>query len=143
MSPPSHVRAARRLRQAQRIQARLAQWRLSLAQASASMVARVSWPRHLRPPWQQLLPYLQMVLPHLQAAVPTILALVGLFSLLVLSACGTAPLPAPLCPPVPAALLTPPRPPVLLTPAPASETPGTTRPPTQQRAAATAPSSPH
>lgn len=51
-------------------------------------------------------------------------------SALVLSGCGTAPLPARTSPPVPAGLLTPPRPPVLLTPASPSPTPGATTPST-------------
>lgn len=47
-------------------------------------------------------------------------------SLLALSGCGTARSRAPLCPPVPADLLTPPTPPVLLQPNTPSTTPGAT-----------------
>jgi len=59
-------------------------------------------------------------------------------SLLALSACGTAPLPAATCPPVPAHLLTPPTPPVLLEPASRSPPPGATTLRMQPRAPPTA-----
>lgn len=55
-------------------------------------------------------------------------------SLLVLSGCGTAPLPARTSPPVPAGLLTPPRAPVLLHPASPLKTPGETTPSTPRPA---------
>lgn len=57
----------------------------------------------------------------------------AMFSLLLLSACGTVPSPALMHRPVPAALLVPPKAPLLLVPkarASASKTPGTTTPPT-------------
>lgn len=54
------------------------------------------------------------------------LAVLGCGFLLLLSGCGTARLPAPTCPPVPADLLTPPTPPVLLQPSTPSTTPGAT-----------------
>ena len=60
---------------------------------------------------------------------------VTLLSVLLLSACGTAPSPAPTPPRVPAALLVPPKAPTLLAPkAPASRsmTPGPTTVPTQK-----------
>lgn len=56
-------------------------------------------------------------------------------SLWALSGCGTAPLQASPCPPVPAHLLTLPPPPVLLTPGSAWSTPGPTTRPTPPSAA--------
>ena len=70
-----------------------------------------------------------------------LLAIAALSSLLLLSACGTAPSPAPTRRPVPAALLVPPKAPTLLVPkAPASPstTPGPTTPPTPRPARPTA-----
>lgn len=57
-------------------------------------------------------------------------------SLWMLSACGTAPSPVWMCPPLPAELLMPAEPPVLLEPGSASRMPGTTTPPTPRPATA-------
>lgn len=57
-----------------------------------------------------------------------------LFSLMLLSGCGTAPLQVQTSPPVPAGLLTPPRPPVLLQVPSRSTTPGATTPSTPSSA---------
>lgn len=57
--------------------------------------------------------------------------------LLLLSACGTAPLPAPSCPPVPVDLLAPPQAPVLLQPASPLKTPSPTTSKTRPDAALT------
>lgn len=57
--------------------------------------------------------------------------------LLMLSGCGTAPLPAALCPPVPAELMEPPQEPVPLQRPSNSVTPGTTTPRTPPDAAST------
>ncbi len=65
-------------------------------------------------------------------------AVLILVSVLALSACGTAPLPATTCPPVPAALMTPPAPPVPLGPTSALPPPGATTPPTLPAARKTA-----
>ena len=70
-----------------------------------------------------------------------LLAMAALCSLLLLSACGTAPSPAPTPLRVPAALLVPPKAPTLLAPkAPASRsmTPGPTTVPTQKPVPTTA-----
>ncbi len=56
------------------------------------------------------------------------------FLALTLYGCGTLPLPAMACPPVPAELLQEPQEPVLLTPAEPSTTPGTTKPSTPSAA---------
>lgn len=53
--------------------------------------------------------------------------------------CGTVPLPASSCPPVPAALMTPSQPPVLLVPASPSPMSGATTPKTPPAAPKTAP----
>lgn len=58
-------------------------------------------------------------------------------SVLTLSGCGTAPLQAAQCPPVPAALMEPPQEPVLLQPTPGLKTPGPTTPKTPRGAAST------
>jgi hypothetical protein len=60
-----------------------------------------------------------------------------LCSVLMLSGCGTAPLQAATCPPVPAELLASPQAPVLLQPATRLKTPGPTSPPTPPVAAPT------
>lgn len=57
--------------------------------------------------------------------------------LLMLSACGTAPLPAAQCPPVPAELMEPPQAPVPLQQTSPLKTPGTTTPKTPPGAAST------
>lgn len=79
-----------------------------------------------------------------QAAAPgsrqflgTYLVALGCGCLLLLSACGTAPLPAAPCPPVPAELLTPPQPPVMLQPPSPLKTPGPTTSETLRDAALT------
>jgi hypothetical protein len=69
------------------------------------------------------------------SAVALLLTLLAL--VLVLSGCGTAPLPAPIRLWVPAELLTPPAPPVLLTPGSGLRPPGPTIPPTLRLAPAT------
>lgn len=66
-----------------------------------------------------------------------LLSIAALCSLLLLSACGTVPSPAPTKRPVPAALLVPPKAPTLLVPKvqdSPSTTPGQTTPPTPNRA---------
>ena len=90
-----------------------------LAKALATLLASL---------WQML-----RVMP-LHLLVP----LLVLASLSGLSACGTAPLPVPECPPVPAALMAGPSQPVLLTPGSTSPTPGATTSPTRSSAMPTA-----
>lgn len=140
MSPPSYARAARKLGQAQRIEARLAQWWRSLRMGPAWVRRRY---HHLSPKQRRLTLWLagrwSALSPSLVTLLPALVSMLALCLALALSACGTALLPAGTCPPVPAALLTPPQPPVLLTPKSASKTPGTTRPPTPQPAAPTVP----
>lgn len=69
----------------------------------------------------------------------TYLVALGCGCLLLLSACGTAPLQAAPCPPVPAELLTPPQPPVMLQPPTPLKTPGPTTSKTLRDAAQTVP----
>lgn len=68
------------------------------------------------------------------------LTVATLGSLWLLSACGTAPLQASSCPPVPAELMRLPSPPVLLKPASPSTTPGATTPKTPPAAPPNGPS---
>ena len=58
-----------------------------------------------------------------------LIMVLALASAWLVSACGTAPSPVLMCPPVPAELMTPPAPPVLLTPALRSPTSGQTTTP--------------